>query len=104
MRTQMGDLLRGQTGVGQDALGILSRLLWCRALLDRVSLAAAGHRANRLQGPALWGLVGVEGAVLQWRGSCASIAYSCTIVQLRHVVIGFTQAPRAALPMRVTTC
>jgi len=74
MRTQMGDLLRGQTGVGQDALGILSRLLWCRALLDRVSLAAAGHRANRLQGPKPRVLVGREIAVLQHLGAYASIA------------------------------
>ena len=68
MRTQMSDLLRGQTGVGQDALGMVSRLLWCRALLDQISRAAAGHRANRLQGPEPWALVGREIAVLQRLG------------------------------------
>src|SRR2546427_12881239 len=64
----MGDLLRGETGVGQDGLGMLSRLYRCRALQDRASLAEVGHGSDRLQGPELWVLVVVEIAVLQRLG------------------------------------
>src|SRR5438093_1930515 len=64
----MGNLLRGETGVGQDGLGMLSRLLWCRTLQDRVRLAEGGHGSDRLQGPELWVLVAIEIAVLQRLG------------------------------------
>src|SRR3989442_13416342 len=64
----MGNLLRGETGVGQDGLGMLSRLLWSRTLQDRVSLAEVGHGSDRLQGPELWVLVAIEIAVLQRLG------------------------------------
>ena len=65
---RLGDLLSGETGVGQDGLGMLSRLLWCRALQDRVSLAEVGHGSDRLQGPEPWVLVVIEIAVLQRLG------------------------------------
>src|SRR6516165_10975266 len=64
----MDDLLRGETGVGQDGLGMLSRLSRCRALQDRASLAEVGHGSDRLQGAEPWVLVMIEIAVRQRLG------------------------------------